>query len=654
MKIHLAWIRVTAAAAVLAGASTQQSEAQYAPYSSMPQPVAPATQASSTVVPPAASPMGPRYGSQQPYWQQAAQQAQAAPVASSVQYPQTSAAYAPAATAMPAYASTPAYTPAPLAAQAAQTYPQAQPYSPATTYPPAAPYQTAPYQPYPRIAYQQSEAAPAAKADEPMPAPVPPQASANGAATSNAPANGTNGQANGYVHNGQSAPSYMGGCNCSTGMYPAGNYYTGDQACGGGYGLSEYFGDECGYESQWFGGVYYLFMERDRPTPRKLAVVVDDSATFPNYWPHSGWNSLVNSDHDFRSGVEVRFGSTFTFSDGCESCDPGCGDGSYGGYGCNNCGSCNPPTLYAWEFAWWGLDDDENSTEYIDQPTSGLYGMVNFAGLGYDRDGDATIDNPVNGYYGYALPIPAASSEILAQRVCTNFKAQNLELNIIRFPVCNVSCGGGCDTACDPCGREPKCAPMVFSMYGSCGVRYFRAEDEFNYASEFNGGTQPGGFDGWSYNDDNELYYDIEVENQLLGPQLGWTMNYCYSRWNFFANSTFGVFGNHIEHDQRMWSGGGGAVYFYDPATGGTGRQFDVESDKDDIAFLGELRLGGSYDFSCHWRGVLAYRAVAISGIANSTDQIPTDFTNAEWVAIIDSDNSMIVHGLQTGVECRY
>jgi hypothetical protein len=79
-----------------------------------------------------------------------------------------------------------------------------------------------------------------------------------------------------------------------------------------------------------------------------------------------------------------------------------------------------------------------------------------------------------------------------------------------------------------------------------------------------------------------------------------------------------------------------------------------VESDKDDISFLGELRLGGSFDLSCHWRAVAAYRAVAMTGIATSTDQVPGDYTNAEWVAIIDSDNSMVVHGLQLGAECRY
>jgi hypothetical protein len=653
MKIHLAWIRATAAAALLAGAGVQPSTAQYVPYRPMPQPVAPTAQA--------AAPAGPRYASQQPYWQQAAQHAQSqayqAPATTAAPYPQTSAAYVPTPTAMPAYAPTPAYTPAPAAAQAAQTYPPMQPYAPASAFTPTA----AQYQPYPRIAYQQPEVAPTAepKAEEPMPAPVQPEAATNGAA-----ANGAEGQAqNGHVHNGamyngQSVPSYMNGCNCSTNGYAAGSHYTGDQACSDGYGLSDYFDNEC-HDSQWFGGVYYLFMERDRPSPQKLTVQAADTATFP-YWPHGGTSVLVNPDHDFRSGAEVRFGSTFTICDECDTCDTGYNTGCYNGCGscntgCTSCASCCPPTVYAWEFAWWGLDDDANDQTYIPQTGYGIYGMVNFAGLGYDRDGDGTIENPVNGYYGYALPIPAASDEILAQRVRTNFKAQNLELNIIRFPVCNMSCGScdsgcnsGCNAGCDPYGCEEQCKTLAFSMYGSAGVRYFRADDDFMYATEFNGTTQTA-FDGWSYDDDNELFYDVQVDNNLLGPQLGWTMNYCYCRWNFFMNSTFGVFNNYIEQNQRMWSGGGGTVYFY-----GSNEEFNVSSDKNDIAFLGELRLGGSYDFSCHWRGVLAYRAVAMTGVATSTDQIASDYSNAEWVQIIDSDNSMIVHGVQIGAECRY
>jgi hypothetical protein len=86
----------------------------------------------------------------------------------------------------------------------------------------------------------------------------------------------------------------------------------------------------------------------------------------------------------------------------------------------------------------------------------------------------------------------------------------------------------------------------------------------------------------------------------------------------------------------------------------GTGDDASVQSDKDDIAFVGEMRLGGSYDISCHWRGIAAYRAVAISGVALSVDQIDANAANAEQLALIDSDGSIIIHGVQVGAECRY
>jgi hypothetical protein len=91
------------------------------------------------------------------------------------------------------------------------------------------------------------------------------------------------------------------------------------------------------------------------------------------------------------------------------------------------------------------------------------------------------------------------------------------------------------------------------------------------------------------------------------------------------------------------------------PATWvGSGADATVRSNKDDVAFMGEMMLGGSYDFTCNWRGILAYRAIAISGVALSTDQIPEDFSNEEHVALIDSTGSLIIHGVQAGVECRY
>ena len=100
-------------------------------------------------------------------------------------------------------------------------------------------------------------------------------------------------------------------------------------------------------------------------------------------------------------------------------------------------------------------------------------------------------------------------------------------------------------------------------MYGSCGVRYFRIDDDFSYDTEFaeydGAAYDQAAYDGFTFDNRNELCYDINVENNLIGPQVGWTTNYCVGcRWNFFCNSTFGVFDNHMTKYQRVWTGGDG------------------------------------------------------------------------------------------------
>jgi hypothetical protein len=631
MKAHLAWIRATASAVIVAGAGALPAAAQYAPYRPIPQ--QPAVQ-------PAAQ---PAVTSQQPAAQQSVAQQPAAQ--------RTTPAAAPTAhTPYVAWQMSQATAPyQPAAAQYPQTtapYVPTAPYAPTPTPTPAVASYPAGYPTYPAVARQPNDAAPAENA---LPTPeVPENREPNG----NHMHNGYNGHANGYA---------------AGGYYPATNGGDCDQGYAD-YGVSSYFDNPC-HDSQWFGGLYFLFMERDNATPQKLTVEVDHSTATDPYYPLAHTTVLGTHfvDHDYREGVEVRFGSTFTIGD---SCDTGCETGYYGG--CNSCAPC-AVDVYAWEVAWWGLDDDVETYTFVEQfpYPQRIYGMKNFAGLEYGRTGagGAFGYRPVNDYYGYQLPIPDPGAgpyadgyvAVLAQQVRTNFKAQNLELNIIRFPVCELY-RGGCSpaTGCNggeygaAGGCEEECCPSSFSMYGSCGVRYFRVDDDFMYANEFaewDGGVadmpvHDGFYDGQS----NELYYDVQVENHLVGPQVGWTMNYCYAcKWNFFCNSTFGLFNNHIQHCQQMWGGGDGDVRFAQ-----TGEDFDVDSDKNDISFLGELRLGGSYDISCNWRAVLAYRAIAIAGLATSTDQIPDDFTSPEWVALIDSDNSMIVHGVQLGGECRY
>ena len=61
------------------------------------------------------------------------------------------------------------------------------------------------------------------------------------------------------------------------------------------------------------------------------------------------------TDFDFQNGVEVRFGCTFGIGGACDDCGGGGGYGTACGYG-NGCGC--PQDNYAWEVAWWGLDED--------------------------------------------------------------------------------------------------------------------------------------------------------------------------------------------------------------------------------------------------------------------------------------------------------
>jgi hypothetical protein len=268
----------------------------------------------------------------------------------------------------------------------------------------------------------------------------------------------------------------------------------------------------------------------------------------------------------------------------------------------------------------------------------------------------------VNDFFDYEVPVtdPAAAGandvRVLAQRVRTNFQAQNLELNILRLPLCGL---GGYD--CGGYGTAGPACGVPFSFTTLCGFRYLRIDDDFEYASMWGydddgpgGGTGPldpasetvpTPWDGLG----NELYYDINVENHLTGFQLGANMSYAVTcKSHVFWDTNFGLYNNHITSFQRVYGPAGSATEIQSGANARYG------SDKDDVAFIGEMRIGGSYELTCHWRGFLAYRAIAVSGIAQSIGQIPQDFANEDQVQLIDSTGSIIIHGLQVGAECRY
>ncbi|MEM6330328.1 MAG: hypothetical protein AAF790_08770, partial [Planctomycetota bacterium] len=160
---------------------------------------------------------------------------------------------------------------------------------------------------------------------------------------------------------------------------------------------------------------------------------------------------------------------------------------------------------------------------------------------------------------------------------------------------------------------------------------------------------EPGSYDGSMPEDDNVLFHDVEVDNDLVGFQLGCSMNCLVGcRWTFFADTNFGVYGNQVDSYQRVFSPGGGSVRFI-----GTGEDAAVRSSKTDVAFLGEARLGVGYQLSPRCRLTTAYRVIAISGVALAPSQVTTPANDAAWQHI-DTNDSLVLHGFQGGVEFKY
>ncbi len=540
------------------------------------------------------------------------------------------------ATAPPAVSQTqvgvPTYTQAPRQAQApqyqpaqqptAQSYPQqgtgypaavqANPYAsqqgyPQATYPatqapaPTSPYPRTAMVPYDRYAMQDEPAPPAIptppqtpQSVEPLPTPANGQPGAVPGATEGYYPQQTHGYPQGgYPYPAGAPQSYVatGDCNCN-GMAGWNAYMAPHGQHAAGCAPCADAGCEVSQCRQWFFGAYALYMQRDNPGYERLAVVPG--------MPYQTVLSTNDLDNDFAWGAEIRLGCTFGGTP-----DP--------------CNPCAQRRSYAWEVVYWGLTDDEDSAMYSGMPAP--YGTIDYGGLEYDIDGDGMVDGTVNDYFNYLdinNPMPNGFDSTV--RVRNSFKAQNLELNFLRLPV----------YGCEPC------SPIVISTV--CGVRFLKFDEEFQNSVMF--------YDGMT---EGSLYHDIEVDNQLYGFQLGSNINWAIScKWDVFCDSMMGVYNNRAEVYQRVY-GGEGDVTFIDD-----GMPAAVRSKKDDIAFMGELRWGLGYQVSCNCRLTLAYRVMAVTGVAMAVEQIPGNWSGAQHVAWVDSNDSLILHGLQLGAEFKY
>ena len=273
-------------------------------------------------------------------------------------------------------------------------------------------------------------------------------------------------------------------------------------------------------------------------------------------------------------------------------------------FGCNN----------AWElgyFGVWGMNGESavrNSGDLIGTPLDVTNGAPTL-------DGVAAAD-----FFDNAR----------AHKIVRESEIHSVELNVLGN---HLACGPGMG-----CG-----SPVNVSWLA--GFRYFRFDDEFSFGA-LQGDVGAGVVDpARDWDTDGGIYaayLNADVENNLYGFQIGARADYQPScKWAMFLAPKIGLYGNHIESDTSFTRGDGFS-------------EWELSAEKNDVSFLCQVDLGGTYYLSDRCSLFGGYRAVAITGVALSDEQFPQYLADTAGFEEIKSNGSVIFHGAFAGLEYRF
>jgi len=275
---------------------------------------------------------------------------------------------------------------------------------------------------------------------------------------------------------------------------------------------------------------------------------------------------------------------------------------------------CSCVTL---EGVYWGIFPEvSHAYAYPGQVAGNLDGILNFDQLNYYG---VTADNAVNG--------------AMVHRLRRETEIHNAELNRLwDLSPQNCSCSPGCS-----------CSP--WSVQFLAGLRYFRFSDNLQFSSDPVDTMFTGAAD--------ELYYTIDVDNDLFGFQLGgWgERQISSSRWSFTCGAKAGIFINDADAHSHIGGAAGTATVNNGPNSGAA---WNVVSSKDDLALLAELQAGLTYRAGWNWRLRADYRVIAVSGVALPTNQIYQDLRGLQDVALLGTNGDLTLHGVFFGAERLY
>ncbi|MGN6136462.1 MAG: BBP7 family outer membrane beta-barrel protein [Aureliella sp.] len=288
--------------------------------------------------------------------------------------------------------------------------------------------------------------------------------------------------------------------------------------------------------------------------------------------------------------------------------------------------------------------------------------MLNYWGL-FPGTQTATITNTGGGMYrsrhqfnGIEMPSDTVYNwydGATSHRVMRSSQYHNVEGNLLGFAVGGAArtwgasdcgcCGSGCAAYTGPCGLTPNVCGGRLNLTWLAGVRWFRFTDKLQYAASENDSTYDGSAD--------DLYYDNNVRNDLVGFQLGGVGSYCLGkRFNLYALSKAGIYNNHSQLYTRIGTNGAmpetatinsGNIY--------NGQGYLVNASQNNAAFLGEIGTGIGARISKGWSANVGYRVIGVSGVATSVNTVPIEMLHLGNVANYNTTSSLILHGVTIG-----
>jgi hypothetical protein len=273
-------------------------------------------------------------------------------------------------------------------------------------------------------------------------------------------------------------------------------------------------------------------------------------------------------------------------------------------------GGCCWGSCRGLEFVYWGLypaSAEQTVTGTLDSP-------LDLADIDYNGgDGNAIFDGAA------------------AHRLRYDYDLHSVELNLLGSYAGPLGCGrvGYCGTGC---GER-------WGFGWLAGFRYINYTEDWLFSAEFDDTT----FD----NEGDQLNYEVDLQNHLIGFQLGVGLDYCVTHaLQAYVVGKAGIFGNAIDMQQSIYGSAGDATLNTGPASG---EVYDVDSDDVDLALASQIDVGGRYAINQNWSLDFGWRVLALSGVAIAEDNVVQSNLGGAR-GDIQTASSVIVHGGYAGL----